>query len=385
MAIAMPSLSTVLLFLYGASLTVADTTKSLELCTTLLGKTSKNPVPTASIGLTLTSKATVKFTVTPVVTITPSPITSTISTTLTATTTTTLPQQTDTLTTTETDFTTITIVPSTFTATVITGTTTLTTTGAVSTTTIQPPAGFKPANEVLARRDLAGPQVPRRAIAERAATPTGPIIRRGANGKVTASPSLYPTQVACARLAKVYLTVTSTATASTTATSTATPGPASTTTTTFSVTATSTELPVAASTTVTVRTTSSVTTTVVATTTLSTAVTTTVTVLPPQETLYAACQASNQLSTVNGVPINGAQFYTGASNPSAGNAYDCCVACQTKATGCGAYLFFPGPFCYNANPVGASCANAALGLFVDPLGTPDVVAGSGSCGVPKLG
>ena len=79
-------------------LVLGDTTKAVSLCTTLYGGTSKNPVPTTTYGLTLTSKVTVKSTSTPMQTITPAPTTNTYSTTTTNTVTVTLPQATDTFT-----------------------------------------------------------------------------------------------------------------------------------------------------------------------------------------------------------------------------------------------------------------------------------------------
>lgn len=79
-----------------------DTTKSVSLCTTLFGKTSKTPVPTTTFGLTFTSRVTVKTTSTPKQTITPAPTTNTYSTTTTNTVTVTLPQATDTVTETDT-------------------------------------------------------------------------------------------------------------------------------------------------------------------------------------------------------------------------------------------------------------------------------------------
>ena len=94
------------LCLLPAQLAFADSTKTLQACTTLLGKSSKSPVPTASIALTFTSKAVVKSTSTPVTTITPAPGTTLISTTLTSTTTSTLVQQTDTFSSTQTSVTT---------------------------------------------------------------------------------------------------------------------------------------------------------------------------------------------------------------------------------------------------------------------------------------
>ena len=79
-------------------LVLGDTTKAVSLCTTSFGTASKNPVPTTTYGLTLTSRVTVKTTTTPKQTITPAPTTNTYSTTTTATITVTLPQATDTFT-----------------------------------------------------------------------------------------------------------------------------------------------------------------------------------------------------------------------------------------------------------------------------------------------
>ena len=81
---------------------LGDTTKAISLCTTSYGKTSKNPVPTTTFGLTITSRVTVKTTSTPKQTITPPPTTNTYSTTTTNTVTVTLPQVTDTFTDTDT-------------------------------------------------------------------------------------------------------------------------------------------------------------------------------------------------------------------------------------------------------------------------------------------
>ena len=92
------------ILLQGALLALADTTESLQVCTTFFGARSKNPIPTDSVTLTFTSKATAKTVYTPVFTITPKPITITFSSTVTATTTNTLHHVTDTFSTTETDY-----------------------------------------------------------------------------------------------------------------------------------------------------------------------------------------------------------------------------------------------------------------------------------------
>ncbi|KAI4272129.1 MAG: hypothetical protein LQ337_005517 [Flavoplaca oasis] len=78
-----------------------QSTKPLVLCTTLLGGSSKNPVPTRTIALTVRSTATAKETFTPAVTLTPTAPTITAMETVTLTSTETGPQVTGTFTTLE--------------------------------------------------------------------------------------------------------------------------------------------------------------------------------------------------------------------------------------------------------------------------------------------
>ncbi|KAL8746314.1 MAG: hypothetical protein Q9190_001657 [Brigantiaea leucoxantha] len=389
----MLSFQSFVLAIYGAStlfssLVSADSTKSLQACTTLLGKSSRNPVPTVSVALTFTSKATLKSTSTPVTTLTPPPDTVTVSTTETDTTTTTLMQQTDTFFTTTTDTTTATFIPSTVTSTTFTSTTTSTAFAQTPTTTIQPSSGFIPASSAVhAKRDLEDIRFPRRAavpnaLTERAANPIA--CHKGKSGQLTFSPAVYPTQVACAKLVQVYQTITSVAVASTTSTITAAPGPASTTTLSFTATVTDITMPVDASTTVTLSTQTTTTTTVVPTTTVSLVSTTTVTVTPPQATYYAACGPNNQLETVNGVPIDGANFYNGAASVTASSAYDCCVACLNNPS-CGASAYFGFSQCYVAQN-GGTCnpANAVLAAIADGEDTSGgVFVSSSNCGTVK--
>ena len=79
--------------------------------------------------------------------------------------------------------------------------------------------------------------------------------------------------------------------------------------------------------------------------------TSTVTYVSPKQTSYAACATNNIVSSANGgAGIN--EIVTTEPNEDdntlnyetvdADDAYDCCVACQTNAGGCGGYIYFSG-------------------------------------------
>ncbi|TGO46954.1 hypothetical protein BOTNAR_0554g00010 [Botryotinia narcissicola] len=72
-------------------------------------------------------------------------------------------------------------------------------------------------------------------------------------------------------------------------------------------------------------------------------------------TSYAACAANNLISSVNGAPVTQVQFLTSVLSASTANsAYDCCVACQTAAGGCGGSVYLKSGACYLTAP-GATC------------------------------
>ena len=282
-----------------------------------------------------------------------------------------------------------TFIPSTVTSTVYVSTSTTTTT-VQGTITVQPSSGFIPANSALPqKRGLEDIKFPRRAAAanaliERAAKPSAFKCIKGKNGQPTYSPAVYPTSVACAKLVEVFQTSTSIVSGTQTSTVTASPPPPSSITTTFSTTVTSTTMPVDASTTITFYTTVTATSTVVPTTTTSLTATVTQTQTQPSATYYAACGPNNQLTSVNGVPIDGANFYNFADSSDISNPYDCCVACLQSPT-CGASTYFEPNFCYLARN-GGTCNPAvpALGVYTDASAGGGVSVSSSNCGTVNL-
>ncbi|TEY37154.1 hypothetical protein BOTCAL_0528g00010 [Botryotinia calthae] len=77
-------------------------------------------------------------------------------------------------------------------------------------------------------------------------------------------------------------------------------------------------------------------------------------------TSYAACAANNIISSVNGAPISQVQFLTNVlSSLRTNSAYDCCVACQTAASGCGGSVYLNSGACYLSAP-SATCATNSI-------------------------
>ncbi|KAK5675563.1 hypothetical protein LTS10_011663 [Elasticomyces elasticus] len=189
---------------------LADTTKTLQMCTTKLGGVSKSSVGSTTYGYTFTQTATQKITVTPTSTITPT-ITSVF-------------QE---------------IVTSTSTA-------KETVTSSPAPVIIPTSSGFIPINgapastaAVPAKRDPASMRIEEgeELVKRAAAVAKCSKVTRGPNGPVR-SPALYPSTVSCAQLVKVVKTKTLTSTAAP-ITITA-PAPTATTTITVYETATST-------------------------------------------------------------------------------------------------------------------------------------------------
>jgi len=393
----------------------ANSTEDFLLCTTLFGPVSKATVPTVTYALTLTSHATLKLTSTPSTTVTPPASTETASVTTTITSSLTEPQVTDTFSST----TTTTIVSTTTISSTQTITSTVSTTSTIGTTTTIPTSpGFTPA---IAEESVTASVLQRRGL--RGRTPKySTLVTAGKDGKPTAYPKFYPTEVVCAGLVEVIVTTTKVSTATTTTTITAAPPPPSSTTITFTTSTTTTIVPIDASTTITTTDTTSSTSTTSTTTTTTTQTTTTVTLTIPTATFYAACDPStNQLEYVGGVPIIGKWaksldlspsfepvyplvpfsrpvklklsirsqtnvMYAGFGTNNALNqvtsdsAYDCCVACITSSS-CGADAFFSPNVCFLVSDDGDCDPKQQVLDFITESGAPggDFVS-SGNCG-----
>ncbi|KAL8844245.1 MAG: hypothetical protein Q9176_001420 [Flavoplaca citrina] len=325
------------------SLAQCQTTKSLVLCTTLLGGSSKNPVPTRTIALTVRSTATAKETFTPAVTVTPTAPTITATETVTLTSTETGPQVTGTFTTLS-----LTIVDGGRVTSVYTNTLFTTITETISrtppATTIPTSPGFTPA------ASQTGNPIPALKLARRELEARAPSYRTtcvaGPDGKATFTPRLYPTQVLCGVLYQVIATTTKTFTASTTATVTDIPPPPSSTTTTISVTITDTVIPADATVTSTITSTFTNIGTSISITATTSTITSTQTLDLPIPTFYAACGPDNIISSVNGANIVGIASNNQVSLSRFSTPYDCCVSCITSQT-CAAGLFIAnGATCY---------------------------------------
>ncbi|KAI9844667.1 MAG: hypothetical protein M1837_005409 [Sclerophora amabilis] len=363
-----------------SSAVVSDSTKSLVLCTTLLGGVSKNPVPSKTFALTVTSRATLSITSTPVSTITPPALTRTISETTTLTSTITNPQVTRTYSSEVT-----TTVVGTTTSTIQSTITSLVTTTSTfdGTTTIPTSPGFTPA---ASQTNFPPARMVRRVEARAPKYRTQ--CKAGSDGIPTFSPKLYPTQVLCGGLVKVIQTTTKTFTASTTATVTGTPPPASSTTVTETTTTTSTVVPDDASTTLFSTETASSLSTVFSTTTSTITSTTTQVIQAPQATYYAACGPENQLSTVGDGNVYGFGTNNAVSQLSnIKSPYDCCVACLTSPT-CGASVVFSGGngVCFLVAQTGGTCDPKAvvLNYFTRPGVPKNDFVSTSNCGAIAL-
>ncbi|KAK8204589.1 hypothetical protein M8818_005027 [Zalaria obscura] len=164
-------------------------------------------------------------------------------------------------------------------------------------------------------------------------------------GKVVLSPTQYPKAVECLKVVEHVTVSTVTRTATTTVTITAaTPITTSISTTTSTVISTS--------------------------------------IAPAPSPVYAACQADNMLTHINGISIDGlGNFVTGLSGASASSAYDCCVQCVLAGSGCGGYAYLAGSCFFGTTTTceGSATQNNALITFGSDDGD-NVIAGNSNCG-----
>lgn len=199
----------------------------------------------------------------------------------------------------------------------------------------------------------------------------------------TSSPTQYPSRVVCSDLVEVTSTLTSTHTAPA-VTDFITPA-VSTATFVSNVTITSTFVPVDASITLTIFSTSSIYTIIPSTTITTQTVTATLTqFIGATPTAYAACAPNNIITTYNGASIDQGDFRYGVlSSFTAASAYDCCVACQTAAGGCGGSLYLDGS-CNLSTDTGVCDGSLVAAYFMAGTGDfPGISLSNGPCGQQK--
>jgi hypothetical protein len=128
-----------------------------------------------------------------------------------------------------------------------------------------------------------------------------------------------------------------------------------------------------------------------ASSTTATILATTSTVFAPVASFYAACNADNIVSTINGNVVAGVRAANGVSNSfyflqRVVTAYDCCVACIQSDT-CGAALFYdtytniPLKQCFQIGN-GGTCSGSTLvtELVADGNSPAAFIASNGLCG-----
>jgi hypothetical protein len=349
----------------------------LNVCTTGLGPSAKNPVPTTSRYLTIPLVAKQRITSTPSTTITPAPATETSTTTFTALVTTTLPQVTETVDTT-TFVTSTSVVESTEVSTTVDLSTEVATT--IVTSTIPAPPGFTPV-----RSSVPNSLKKRKAshIEKKAAAVE--VVRAQPKGELVIGPKRYPTNVYCGGIVAVVSTKTSTSTATTTTTIHA-PTPTITTTVSTTITSSITIIPPGATITNIITSNVEVTSTSIISSTTTVKSTTTITAEVPGPTIYDACSADNIVRTVNGVQIQNGLVQPNfvVARTSDRSPYDCCVACINTAN-CGTSFYYTANGCYLINNSNNQCSqnNNAIRLSaVAGQPTPyDISVSNGNCGI----
>lgn len=236
---------------------------------------------------------------------------------------------------------------------VVTAFTTSVTVSTPPVSTIAASAGFTPLASVAAADGFTNNY--KRGISElrnrgvkhnaRAAATTKECKAVVSGGKVVLSPTQYPKAVECLKVVEHVTVSTVTRTATTTVTITAaTPITTSISTTTSTVISTS--------------------------------------IAPAPSPVYAACQADNMLTHINGISIDGlGNFVTGLSGASASSAYDCCVQCVLAGSGCGGYAYLAGSCFFGTTTTceGSATQNNALITFGSDDGD-NVIAGNSNCG-----
>ncbi|KAI8664428.1 hypothetical protein NCS55_00951500 [Fusarium keratoplasticum] len=329
-----------------------STVFSSQICVTSSGRVSVSPIRRTTT--TQTTGLTFRTTVCPpprttTITATPPLVTATSTVSVTAVSNVTTVQVTGTSTSSVTAdpvtvFNTVTV-----TSTATTGSTSTITETTTATVTQAAPAGFTPLSEEpdyvakkKKKRSLAGriPLLKRAPCTKRKSSP-------GSSSSLTPNPirisrTWYAQSVRCIKIVKtvrVSTVVPSTCvrTRSTTVTLAISTSTDLTTATAF-VTTTVT-VPTATGITVTVTPTVTAQTTVTSTATTTTTDTTTVTETAPAQTVYAACGASNQVSSANGghpfsaINVNSGDSQNQVFSRTANSAYDCCVSCL-QTTNC---------------------------------------------------
>lgn len=383
--------STSYMVLLGAvASSVSGDVVSTELhCVTAMGPKPVYGVQTVSSTSTVTlSEATSTTVVTD--TVTAAPTTDVVTETAQVTVTQTENTVTDTFTSTSTETDTIT----TTTTQTDTLTETVTTTTTTTDTTVVPtPAGFLPISDTLAGY----PQQKRRNVGHPHCKPKGSVYATTSAAAYLASStkaedcgvdptgSTYAQSVACSETITEQHTATATATSSMTITA----APV-TSTTTETVTSTSTEVP-HAETTETLTETTTATATATQTETLTQTETVTETASAPTQTSYAACQASNLLSSYNGMSIvnvynnnngnvGGGSIYDNASAPS---AEACCALCFNTA-GCSGTAWLAPSRCVLLRNAARTCDSQSSNpaVFITGNGGGYTLSNSG-CGYIK--
>ncbi|MCJ1408325.1 hypothetical protein MMC19_002400 [Ptychographa xylographoides] len=322
-----------------------------EICTTKFGPTALSPVPSSTATKSTTSTVTVHSTTTPTKTVTPKSSTTRVI--VTDVSTITVASTTDTLTDTQTIE--VFITSTTTTAFTVFAYSTVTTIEPTPTTTVPTSPGFAyptpPTTPTAAFRKLARYE-PRphaeREVAKfdkRASSDANAVeqIKLAANhGTLVHSPAQYPTSVICT----VTLEYFSTTHIVSTAKPTTTTAKAGTITSTITTISTSTVSIYESFTEIEVTTSITLTEIISVPSTTTDIITETATLIPPQQTLYAACNAQNLIAAPSGYYFAGEAYNPPSIQHSVqlqqNTSYDCCVACITDPA-CKVAEFFDDP------------------------------------------